>query len=96
MSRSRRLTLAVVSAATGIAGLSIEDSTGDLLDPLHEFDLAVERVRAARRAIDEREGYEEVPVADRLLEMRPARRIRRRGAATGAEDSPDSNPPPSG
>lgn len=38
---------------TGIAGLSIEDSTGDPLDPLHAFDLAVERVRAARRAIDE-------------------------------------------
>ena len=42
-----------VVAATGIAGLSIEDSTGDPLDPLHEFDLAVDRVRAARRAIDE-------------------------------------------
>ena len=41
------------AAATGIAGLSIEDSTGDPLDPLHDFDLAVERVRAARRAIDE-------------------------------------------
>ena len=39
--------------ATGIAGLSIEDSTGDDVHPLHEFDLAVERVRAARRAIDE-------------------------------------------
>src|SRR5712692_2968680 len=42
-----------LAAATGIAGLSIEDSTGDEADPLHEFDLAVERVRAARRAIDE-------------------------------------------
>ena len=42
-----------LAAATGIAGLSIEDSTGDVLDPLHEFDLAVERVRAARQAIDE-------------------------------------------
>ncbi len=41
------------AAATGIAGLSIEDSTGDEACPLHEFDLAVERVRAARRAIDE-------------------------------------------
>ena len=41
------------AAATGIAGLSIEDSTGDARDPLHEFDLAVERVRAARQAIDE-------------------------------------------
>jgi 2-methylisocitrate lyase-like PEP mutase family enzyme len=42
-----------LAAATGIAGLSIEDSTGDQTDPLFEFDLAVERVRAARRAIDE-------------------------------------------
>ncbi len=42
-----------LAAATGIAGLSIEDSTGDPADPLFEFDLAVERLRAARRAIDE-------------------------------------------
>ncbi len=41
------------AAATGVAGLSIEDSTGDGAHPLHDFDLAVERVRAARRAIDE-------------------------------------------
>ena len=37
---------------TGVAGLSIEDSTGDAANPLFEFDLAVERVRAARNAID--------------------------------------------
>jgi 2-methylisocitrate lyase-like PEP mutase family enzyme len=42
-----------LAAATGIAGLSIEDSTGDEEQPLYEFDLAVERVRAARQAIDE-------------------------------------------
>jgi 2-methylisocitrate lyase-like PEP mutase family enzyme len=41
-----------LAVATGIAGLSIEDSTGDEADPLYEFDLAVERVRAARDAID--------------------------------------------
>jgi 2-methylisocitrate lyase-like PEP mutase family enzyme len=41
------------AAGTGIAGLSIEDSTGDASAPLFEFALAVERVRAARRAIDE-------------------------------------------
>jgi len=40
------------AVATGIAGLSIEDSTGDDAQPLHEFNLAVERIRAARRAID--------------------------------------------
>jgi 2-methylisocitrate lyase-like PEP mutase family enzyme len=39
--------------ATGIAWLSIVDSTGDEAHPLHELDLAVERVRAARRAIDD-------------------------------------------
>jgi 2-methylisocitrate lyase-like PEP mutase family enzyme len=37
---------------TGIAGLSIEDSTGNATDPLHDFALAVQRVRAAREAID--------------------------------------------
>ena len=42
-----------LAAETGIAGLSIEDSTGDSAEPLYEFDLAVERIRAARRAIDE-------------------------------------------
>src|SRR4029450_2930281 len=37
---------------TGTAGLSIEDSTGDSLQPLFDFTLAVERIRAARQAID--------------------------------------------
>lgn len=37
---------------TGIAGLSIEDSTQDPTIPLYEFDLALARVRAAREAID--------------------------------------------
>ncbi len=41
------------ATATGIAGLSIEDSTGDDAKPLFDFTLAVERVRAARRAIDD-------------------------------------------
>ena len=40
------------ACATGIAGLSIEDSTGDANEPLFDFALAVERIRAARRAID--------------------------------------------
>ena len=39
-------------AATGVAGLSIEDSTGKSDEPLYDFDLAVERIRAARAAID--------------------------------------------
>lgn len=42
------------ATATGIAGLSIEDSTGDRANPLFDFMLAVDRVRAARQAIDER------------------------------------------
>ena len=38
--------------ATGAAGVSIEDSTGDKAAPLYDFVLAVERVVAARRAVD--------------------------------------------
>jgi methylisocitrate lyase len=41
------------AVATGVAGLSIEDSTGGRATPLYDFALAVDRVRAARRAIDE-------------------------------------------
>lgn len=40
------------AAATGIAGLSIEDSSGDAANPLFDFALSVDRIRAARRAID--------------------------------------------
>ena len=40
------------AAATGIAGLSIEDSTGDASQPLYELSAAIERIRAAREAID--------------------------------------------
>ena len=42
-----------MAVTTGIAGLSIEDFSGDQSDPLFEFDLAVQRVAAARRAIDD-------------------------------------------
>jgi 2-methylisocitrate lyase-like PEP mutase family enzyme len=38
--------------ATGVAGLSIEDGTGDPRHPLYDPSLAVERLRAARAAID--------------------------------------------
>ena len=41
---------------TGVAGLSIEDSTGDASAPLYEMTLAVERMRAARSAIDANGG----------------------------------------
>jgi methylisocitrate lyase len=41
-----------MAAATGIAGLSIEDSSGEAAQPLFDISLAVERIRAARQAID--------------------------------------------
>ena len=41
---------------TGVAGLSIEDSTGVATRPLFTLDEACERLRAARRAIDRRGG----------------------------------------
>src|ERR1700751_4780682 len=37
---------------TGVAGLSIEDSTGDKANPLFARDLAIERIKAAHKAID--------------------------------------------
>lgn len=41
-----------LAVQTGVAGLSIEDSTGQAGHPLFDIDEAVERMRAARRAID--------------------------------------------
>ncbi len=38
--------------ATGVAGLSIEDARGGAQDPLYSLPEAVERIRAARSAID--------------------------------------------
>ena len=46
---ARNVALAV---DTGISGLSIEDSTGDPDSPLYDLELAVDRIRAAREAID--------------------------------------------
>jgi 2-methylisocitrate lyase-like PEP mutase family enzyme len=42
--------------ATGVAGLSVEDATGNRSVPLYDLPLAVERIRAARHAIDEAGG----------------------------------------
>ncbi len=42
--------------ATGVAGLSIEDFTGDDANPLYDFDLALARVKTARAAIDKAGG----------------------------------------
>lgn len=50
---ARNVRLAV---ETGVAGLSIEDSTGIASDPLRDIASAVERMRAARQAIDEAGG----------------------------------------
>ncbi len=41
---------------TGVAGLSIEDATGDIAQPLFDVDTAVNRIRAARAAIDKAGG----------------------------------------
>jgi 2-methylisocitrate lyase-like PEP mutase family enzyme len=45
-----------LAVETGVAGLSIEDSTGDQSKPLYETDIAVERLSAARKAIDRAGG----------------------------------------
>src|SRR5213080_4213193 len=45
-----------LAVATGVAGLSIEDSTGNAAKPLYELGAAVERIRAARKAIDKAGG----------------------------------------
>jgi 2-methylisocitrate lyase-like PEP mutase family enzyme len=42
--------------ATGVAGLSIEDSPNNSATPLYPFDVAVDRVKAARAAIDRASG----------------------------------------
>jgi 2-methylisocitrate lyase-like PEP mutase family enzyme len=42
-----------MAVETGVAGISIEDSTGDANHPLRDVDEAVARLRAARTAIDD-------------------------------------------
>jgi 2-methylisocitrate lyase-like PEP mutase family enzyme len=41
-----------LAVGTGVAGLSIEDRSSDAGDPLYDHALAVERIKAAREAID--------------------------------------------
>jgi 2-methylisocitrate lyase-like PEP mutase family enzyme len=41
-----------LAVATGVAGLSIEDATGDPARPIHDLATAVARLRAAREAVD--------------------------------------------
>ena len=45
-----------LAVETGVAGLSIEDSTGAAAQPLYDLSVAVERMRAARKAIDKAGG----------------------------------------
>ena len=66
-----------LAVETGVAGLSIEDSSGDPSHPVFDLDTAVERLRAARAAID-RTG------ADTLLIGRAENFI------TGRPDLPDT------
>jgi 2-methylisocitrate lyase-like PEP mutase family enzyme len=47
---ARHVALAI---ETGVAGLSVEDLSSDAAAPLYEFSLAVERIAAARAAIDQ-------------------------------------------
>ncbi len=42
------------SIAAGLAGLGIEDATGDSAAPIHDFDAAVRRIEAAARAARDR------------------------------------------
>lgn len=43
-------------AATGVAGLSVENRSSDPKQPLYEFSLSVDRIRAARAALDDDES----------------------------------------
>lgn len=45
-----------LAVATGVAGLSIEDGTGDASDPQYPLEVALARLRAARAAIDDDGG----------------------------------------
>lgn len=45
-----------LACETGVSGLSIEDYTGDMANPLYAQDLAVARIKAARAAIDKSGG----------------------------------------
>ena len=45
-----------LAVESGVAGLSIEDSTGNASQPLYDVETAVDRIRAARKAIDKAGG----------------------------------------
>ena len=68
-----------IATTTGIAGLSIEDSTGDEADPLFDFALAVERISAARRQSTK---------AALAFSSPRARGLHRRPSGSGRDDPP--------
>ena len=72
---------------TGVAGLSIEDSTGDKAKPLYDLDLAVARMKAARAAIDKAGG-------DVLLTGRAAKASSGRPARSRRDGPPAARPIP--
>ena len=63
--------------ATGVAGLSIEDATGDSSSPLYDLPIAVERVRAARQAIDRVRRRRAADRKSRVLPRGPSRSLPR-------------------
>lgn len=62
-----------LALATGVAGLSIEDSTGDPASPLRTIEDAVARMKAARAAIDDEAGGEALLIgrAENFISGRP-------------------------
>ena len=58
---------------TGVAALSIEDSTGDKAKPLYDLSEAVERLKAAREAIDASKDRRAPCRPRRVLPRRPCR-----------------------
>jgi 2-methylisocitrate lyase-like PEP mutase family enzyme len=61
-----------LAVETGVAGLSIEDASGNAAHPIHEIDVALARLRAARAAID-KSGSDTMLVgrAENFLHGRP-------------------------
>jgi 2-methylisocitrate lyase-like PEP mutase family enzyme len=72
-----------LAVEAGVAGLSIEDSTGDPAHPLYDLDTAVERMRAARRAIDKAGRRHAARRPRRVLPRRSPRPRRNHQAVEG-------------
>ena len=79
-----------LAAGTGIAGLSVEDSTGDRDAPLYDFTLAVERVAAARAALDADAAVPATATAAAAAAARTAAAL----VTALSSPSPPPSPPP--